>query len=1122
MPCRAFAILALLALVLPLGLAPAAGLPAASFAAPSAAPSIVSPAAPPAAEPVTSALVGIDGPSVYRKLAMVAARESAAAMDATVVDPSAGPVVGDAAINAAWIAARGIDVRAIEAAVRRQQAPVVLSAERLGITVISRYTTSANGLLVHATASQLAALRQVRGVAYVEPAPIVRPMLALSVPHIGATRLAKDLGYDGKGSIVAIIDTGVDYTHGHLGGPGTVEAYEAATRPGMTEVITDTWEGKLLFPTEKFVGGYDFVGPRYNPPHIPCTPQRLATIGCSDVPEPDSDPLDGGGHGTHVSGISAGHGVDAIGDGVAPGAQLVGLKLYGTGGADEAADVLVDSIEWCAGVNLGTETRGVIPPRVDAINISLGEDFAQGSRMFDEAVEAAVGSGIVIAASAGNSGNRPFVLGVPSASPKVLSVANSLPPSLVLDIEARWEDQKASYPAIESAIGVPLAQAGKIEGELALYGLACNDQGVPVPPVQEVREKVALVARGDCVFAEKMLNAQAAGAIAVLMFTNTSPKNAMGGDDTGIAIPAVMIDQQPGLDLQAKLEAGTRVDVTIDDSNRRLDYSSADAIAGSSSRGPSKNGALKPDITGPGTGINSAALGSGRGGVSFSGTSMSSPHLAGAAALVHHRNRAESLGLGAADLAALLMNYSRPVIFTPGTDKVAVPVVRQGAGLVDLWRSGTAKLVVRAGDIASINLGPLALTRAARIERTLHVRNLGAEPITFRVDASIQAADDQGKGVTIETPSEPVTLAGKAETTVTVVFNIDPNALREWTLRPAANAAAGPVDVLEIGGYVTVTPVDTAGSPIPDAPIASLPFYTLPRQASDIRNPGLPAALRDSRNTLTFNNASPYAGDVDLFMLPTVTGDGLTVPAPEDPDEPEVLHELDLRRVGVRIEPGAGAEDTPMLSFGIARHAIAAIPQNTRTEIYLDTDRDGAIDRRVRSGTAPNSDAMRTWFARWDPVAGAIVAGTEAFTGTLHATDLHTHLSMMSVPITALGMSVPAPFDFYVVHRGLNEDWLFQTTIDVAPDGAEGPLGPRYQFDPGALARVPESWSLPVPGSGAANIGLVKGPGEVDPVWLAFYPDNSFDNAGGQMQVIVPGEGGGPATLYLPRLLRGD
>lgn len=1114
MPCRACAVLAFLAVILPLGLAPAAGLPAAPAIPPAA-----SPAMPPTAEPVTSALVGIDGPSVYRELIAMSMRQSTTALNDVAVDPAAGPAVDEATIDAAWIAAHGFDVRAIEVAVRRRQAPVVLAAEQLGITVISRYTTSTNGLLVHATASQLAALRQVRGVAYVEPAPIVRPMLAQSAPHIGATRLARELGYDGKGSFVAVIDTGVDYTHGQLGGPGTVEAYTAASRPGMTEVITDTWEGKLLFPTDKVVGGYDFVGPRYNPPHIPCTPQRQATIGCSAVPEPDSDPLDGAGHGTHVSGIAAGEAVGQLADGVAPGAQLVGLKLYGTGGADEAADVLVDAIEWCAGVNLGTETRGVIPPRVDAVNISLGEDFAQGSRMFDEAVEAAVGSGIVIAASAGNSGNRPFVLGTPSASPKILSVASSVPPGLVLDIEARWEGQQATYPAVESSIGVPLAQAGKIVSELAWFGRGCNGDA----PVQEVREKVALVARGDCVFPEKMLNAQAAGAIAVVMFTNTQPKNGMGGDSTGITIPAVMIDQQPGLDLQAKLEAGTKVEVTLDDGNRRLDYSAADSVSGFSSRGPSKNGALKPDITAPGTSITSALLGSGTGGASYNGTSMASPHMAGAGALMHHRNRAEKLSLGGADLAALLMNYSRPVIFTPGPDKLPVPIVRQGAGLVDLWRSGTAKLVVRAGDIASINLGPLALTRAARIERTLRVRNLGAEPIMFRVDASIQSADDQDKGVTIETPSEPITLAGKAEATVTIVFNIDPTALREWTLRPAANAAAGPVDMLEIGGYVTVTPIDAAGSPIPDAPIASLPFYTLPRQASDIHSPGLPAALRDSVDKLTFNNASPYAGDVELFTVPTIIGgDGLVATAPEDPDEPEVLHELDLRRVGVRFEPGAGEDAAPMLSFGVARHATAAIPQNTRTEIYLDLDRDGAIDRRLRDGTAANSDAMRTWFARWDAAAGNIVAGTEHFTGTLHATDLHTHLSVLSVPVTALGMNVPAPFDFYVVHRGLNEDWLFQTTTDVAPDGADGPLGPRYQFDPGAMTRMPASWHLRVPGSGAADIGLVRGSGEDDPTWLAFYPDDSFEDAGGQMQVIVPGADGGPATLYLPRVLRGD
>jgi len=1035
------------------------------------------------AEGQTSALVGLIGVSTFEELVTRHIPARAATLDA------------------AWAAGRGIDVAAIDDAVRRRQDRVAAAAERLGITVISRYSTAANGLLVHATASQLAALRAVRGVSFVEPAPIVRPALTRSAAHIGAARLARARGYDGTGSIVAIIDTGVDYTHKMLGGPGTVEAWQAASRPGATEVITDTWEGKPLFPNDKFAGGYDFVGPRYDPPHV-CTPQRQATTNCTSIPEPDSDPLDGAGHGTHVAGIVAGQGVDAIGDGVAPGAKLVGLKLYGSGGADEAADVLVDSIEWCARVNLGIETRGVVPPRVDAVNISLGENWAQGSRMFDQAVEAAVGTGIVIAASAGNSGDRAFIVGTPSASPKILSVASTLPPMPGIDVVVRAGDQEATFIGVESFAARQLAAGERIEAGLAWFGRGCNGDA----QAQEVREQVALVQRGVCGQDEKVRNAQAAGAIAVVMYTDGNPKTRIGGDPAGIAIPAVMIDRQAGEDLVKQLTGGATATVVVDARTRKLFSDDADSVAGYSSRGPSKNGALKPDISAPGTGIVSAWMGAGDRGIMFGGTSMASPHIAGVAALMHQRNRAERLGLGGADLAALMMNYAQPVVFQYGTDHIPVPVVRQGAGVVDVWRSGTGDLVVRAGDIASLNLGPTALLDAADVsrifdERTLAVRNLSDDPVTFKVTAEVFSAADRDQGLAVEVPTAPVTLAGKAETTVKVAFNFEPEKLRPWTLRPAAGASTAAVDALEIDGHVSLAPVDAGGQPIEDAPVARVPFFSLPRRASWVRSAGMTDLPERRGTTISFVNGSPFAGDAEILAVPMLAeaGGDVAPAAPEDPDEPDVLHELDLRRVGARYEPAGDGRPETMLTFGLVRHATAAIPLVSRYEIYLDTDRDGVADHRVREGAA--GDRMQTYFAGWDAAAGA-VRGTEAITGTRHATDLHTRVSLFSVPIAALGMGAPGPIDFYVVHRGLTEDWLFTPSADVAPDGADAPNGPRYRFDPSRTAPAPARWSITVPAHGRTDVAL-NGTGDAGAAWLALYPDNRFDGPDGQMQVIA-------------------
>lgn len=1068
--------------------------------------------APGSEEALHSALLRVEGPSVAQALA-----------------GSGGEGAADAAKPAGTGSTRAARARALEAEVLRRQEPIVHAARVLGARVVSRYTTSTNGLLLHATARQIAALRGVPSVAFVEPAPIVRPALSESAPHIGAARLAREMGWDGTGSVVAVIDTGVDYTHAQLGGPGTEAAWQYANRPGHTEVITDTWEGAPLYPTAKVVGGWDFVGPRYDPPHI-CTPDRHATGACSNVPEPDPDPLDGAGHGTHVAGIVAGRAAGDLADGVAPGAGIVALKLYGTGGADEAADVLVDSIEWCARVNLGIEDRGVRPDRVDAINISLGEAWAQGSRMFDEAVAAAAEQGIVIAASAGNAGNRPFILGAPSASPLMLSVASSEPPVAVMDVALRWEGGEASHLGIESKIAKPFALVGRIDTELAWFGRGCDADA----PEQEVREKVALVRRGDCNFSEKLLNAQEAGASAVLMFTNQSPKNAMGGSGAGITIPAVMIDNQPGEDLVALLVGGTRVDVVLDPATRRPDLESADAVAGYSSRGPSKNGALKPDIAAPGSSILSAEMGGGTRGVVLGGTSMASPHVAGVAALVHQRNRAQGLGLGGADLAALLMSSARPVVFqNAGGQRVPVPVVRQGAGLVDAWQAGTTPLLLRAGDLASLNLGAMALTAShpASFARPILLRNLTDQSLRVELRSVMRLSEDDDQGLSVLLPDEPITLSSRAEATVIVRFSVAPDRLRPWTLWPDAGAVAGPVQALEIEGQVEALLLAEDGSPMADAGISSVPFYALPRAASNLEAQPLAPALEDRDNRLRFQNRSPYTGTVELFALPRLRTAGSPEPlpdvlpdAPEDPDEPEIAHELDLRRVGVRYappaDPAAAPEDRGTLAFAFARHAPAAIPQVTRFEVYLDTDGDGAIDHRVRNGAA--GDRMQTWYGAWDPEAGAIL-GSEAMTGTLHATDLHSHLSILSVPVAVLGMDAPGPIDFFVLQRGLTEDWLFQPDLDVAPDGADQPGGPRYRFDPAAAARwpAPGGWHSEVPGEGAfGEIPLAPGPGETDLSWLALYPADSFGDPGRQMQAIVPGARP-PAALFLPILQPG-
>src|SRR6185437_10241786 len=178
----------------------------------------------------------------------------------------------------------------------------------------------------------------------------------------------------GANSTIAIIDTGVDYTHADLGGPGTTAAYQAAR-------AVDTTAPTYPDPS-KILGGYDFVGDAYDagdPNH--------------STPAPDPNPLDCDSHGTHVAGIAAGYGENPdgstftgnyatlptsssayqalfrIGPGMAPKAKLYAYKVFGCAGS---TDVITAVIDKAADPN----DDGSTADHVNVINMSLGGDFA--------------------------------------------------------------------------------------------------------------------------------------------------------------------------------------------------------------------------------------------------------------------------------------------------------------------------------------------------------------------------------------------------------------------------------------------------------------------------------------------------------------------------------------------------------------------------------------------------------------------------------------------------------------------------------------------------------------------------------------------------------------------------
>lgn len=308
-------------------------------------------------------------------------------------------------LDGAPLALRHDSGRSAAVTLRGAQEPAIATARRLGGSIAYRYMRAVNGFsarLSHSAARELAGSP---GVAAVEPVPVVRAALSDSVRHIGTKHVWSEHGAKGKGVHVAVIDSGIDYTHKAFRGRGTSKAYNGND---PTKI-----EGNS-FPTSKVVAGHDFVGDAYD---------VLDNKASNDVPNPDPDPLDPQGHGTHVAGTCCGKWVKGIGKGLAPKAKLHAYKVWGNGGSS-TADVLVAAYERALDPNQDGDLRD----KVDVVNFSGGVYYGTPTSTESMAARALVDAGVMFVAAAGNSAGHAYRIGAPAAAPGVLSVsATELP-----------------------------------------------------------------------------------------------------------------------------------------------------------------------------------------------------------------------------------------------------------------------------------------------------------------------------------------------------------------------------------------------------------------------------------------------------------------------------------------------------------------------------------------------------------------------------------------------------------------------------------------------------------------------------------------------------------------------
>lgn len=508
-----------------------------------------------------------------------------------------------------------------------------------------------------------------------------------SIPAISANKvwdLKDSNGYPltGKGTLVGVIDTGIDYWHPDLGG-------------GLGKKPDGTYY--------KVIGGYDFS--EMNP--IAFDPSYSF-------------------HGTHVAGIIAGIGEAGIAvgkpvsKGVAPEANLISYKVFTSKSKSTGSDAILYALE-----------QAVID-KCDVVNLSLGRDYGWTEDPLALACNRSAKAGVVVVASAGNSGDSDsnynlFPISTPSTGRDTISCASS---DETVKIGFSYKTETKNLKIIGRQLkNSPILPMDKEYEIVPISGSGLKNDFADV----EVKGKVVLLKRGNISFQEKNDNARNAGAIALIIYNYTNGLFSGVLDPKETNLPTLGIDKEDGEEL---IEQQSRNKTYI----QFQDFPMLSTMSNFSSKGPTPDLILKPDLTAPGSNILSSIPG---GGYEYmSGTSMAAPHVSGGAAILKQLHP----DFTPMEIKSLLVNYS-DILIDPSKEEY-YSLLKQGSGRLNLYKSVLGNIIANPVSISLQEIKKIdcesevsfsfSLTNKNSIDETLTLSGepIGMKKVEFQFESS--------------------------------------------------------------------------------------------------------------------------------------------------------------------------------------------------------------------------------------------------------------------------------------------------------------------------------------------------------------------------------------------------